>query len=294
MPKPSSKPRRNPAKLTEPEPLEIVDPRWLLKAGAVVCAFALLCVLALFWTAFYYTQWQYVLAPSRSVATNPSAASLSFSEVHFGADATGQPQLDGWWIPSDTPTSPTVLLLHDGKGSMSDALPQARNLHEANLNVLVFDYRGFGRSGGKHPTEHFMQEDAQAALTYLLTILHVPAAQIVIVGEGIGASLATTLATDHPELRSLILINAEGDIDRRLATDSRAQLVPAHLLFHEEFPLAAPLATLATPKLLLTRTTGPAPETLRQAAAPKTTVELPPTAPRQETLDAITRFLSDR
>src|ERR1700733_7884713 len=100
MPKPSSPPRRNPAPNAPPE---VVDPRWLLKAAAVVIAFAVLCVLALFWTPFYYTQWQYVLSPSHAVATNPSANGLTFTEVHFGVDATGQPQLDGWWIPTDTP-----------------------------------------------------------------------------------------------------------------------------------------------------------------------------------------------
>jgi len=236
MPKPSSKPRRNPAKLTEPEPLEIVDPRWLLKAGAVVCAFALLCVLALFWTAFYYTQWQYVLAPSRSVATNPSAASLSFSEVHFGADATGQPQLDGWWIPSDTPTSPTVLLLHDGKGSMGDALPQARNLHEANLNVLLFDYRGFGHSGGAHPTQALMQADAESALAYLRDTRHIDPSHILVYGNGLGASIAVSLCAAHHELPALILNAPLGDTEPEVLNDTRTKLIPVRLLFHEQFP----------------------------------------------------------
>ena len=275
-------------------PPVVVSPRWIITAIGTVVGLALLCGYLTLCFLFYQGQWQLSLTPTRTIIQTPTT---TFTELHFGPDASGQPQLDGWFLPAANDLASntrTALLLHSGSGSLSNALPTVALLHDAGLNVLVFDYRGFGRSGGKHPTEHFMQEDAQAALTYLLTIRHVPAAQIVIVGEGIGASLATTLATDHPELRSLILINAEGDIDRRLATDSRAQLVPAHLLFHEEFPLAAPLATLATPKLLLTRTTGPAPETLRQAAAPKTTVELPPTAPRQETLDAITRFLSDR
>jgi uncharacterized protein len=181
MPKSSPSPRRPPRHAASSED---VDPRWLLKAGAIVFALALLCALAVLWVAFYYTQWQYVLAPSRTVATTPSALGLAFTEVHFGVDATGQPQLDGWWIPADTPTSLTVLMLHGGTGSMSDALPQARTLHNANLNVLLFDYRGFGRSGGAHPTQALMQADAESALNYLRDTRHIDLSRVVVYGNG--------------------------------------------------------------------------------------------------------------
>jgi pimeloyl-ACP methyl ester carboxylesterase len=269
MLKPPSTSRHNPPQAA---PLETVDPRWLLKAGAVVFAFALLCVLALFWTTFYYTQWQYVLAPSRSVASNPSADGLSFSEVHFGVDATGQPQLDGWLIPADTPTNPTVLLLHDGKGSMSDALPQARNLHETNLNVLLFDYRGFGHSGGAHPTQTLMQVDAESALNYLRDTRHIDLSHIVIYGDGLGASLAVSLCAEHHEIPAVILESPLGDTEPQVLHDTRTDLVPVRMLFHEQFPLAAPLQTLATPKLLIITEESGGQEKLRQAADPKTIV----------------------
>jgi pimeloyl-ACP methyl ester carboxylesterase len=229
---------------------EIVDPRWLLKAGAVVVAFAVLCVLAIFWTAFYYTQWQYVLAPSRTVATNPSATGLAFTEVHFGVDATGQPQLDGWWIPADTPTSPTVVLLHAGNGSMSDALSQARALHDANLDVLLFDYRGFGHSGGPRPSQAMMQEDSESALAYLHNTRHVDPSRILVYGIGLGASVAVNLCANHHELSAIILNAPLGDTEQQVLHDTRTKLVPVRLLFHEQFPLAAPLSALKTPKLI--------------------------------------------
>jgi len=290
MPKPSSTSRRNPAKATEPETHEIVDPGWLLKAGAIVFAFALLCALALFWALFYYTQWQYVLAPSRTVATNPSATGLSFSEVHFGVDATGQPQLDGWWIPADTPASPTVLLLHGGKGSMSDALPQARALHEANLSVLLFDYRGFGHSGSAHPAQTLMQEDAESALSYLRDTRHIDLSHILVYGNGLGASLAVNLCASHHEIPAVILESPLGDTEPQVLHDTRTRLVPVRLLFHEQFPLAAPLQTLATPKLLITTEESSGQEKLRQAANPKMIVTFG-LIKDEELLNAIHRFL---
>jgi len=271
MPKPSSPPRHTPPQSAAPE---TIDPRWLLKAGAVVVAFALVCALALFWTVFYYTQWQYVLTPSRTVATAPSSAGLSFSEVRFGVDATGQPQLDGWWIPADTSTSPTVLLLHTGDGSMSNSLSQARLFHDSNLNVLLFDYRGFGHSGGAHPTQALMQSDAESALNYLRDIRHIDPSHIVVYGNGLGASLAVGLCANHHEIPAVILESPLGDTEPQVLHDTRTRLVPVRMLFHEQFPLAAPLKTLATPKLLITTEESSGQEKLHQAADPKMIVTL--------------------
>ena len=47
-----------------------------------------------------------------------------------------------------------------------------------------------------------------------------------------------------------------------------------HLLFHEQFPLAAPLSTLKTPKLLITTDQSPNQDILRNAADPKMLVTL--------------------
>jgi len=286
MPKPSSSPRHKPSRAAAPE---IIDPRWLLKAGAVVVVFALLCSLALFWTVFYYTQWQYVLSPSRNVATNPSSAGLSFNEVRFGVDATGQPQLDGWWIPADTSTSPTVLLMHDGSGSISDALPEARTLHEANLNVLLFDYRGFGRSGGAHPTQALMQADAESALNYLRDMRHINSNRIVVFGNGLGASLAVNLCADHHEIPAVILESPLGDTESQVLHDTRTRLIPVRLLFHEDFPLAVPLSTLKISKLIFINDASSNRQAVLDAADPKMIVTQGLT--NSDVLPFLSRFL---
>jgi pimeloyl-ACP methyl ester carboxylesterase len=287
MPKLTSPSRRNP-KQAGPE---IVDPRWLLTAGVVAVVVALLCALALLWTAFYYTQWQYVLAPSRAVAANPSADGLAFTEVHFGVDATGQPQIDGWWIPADTLTNPTVLLLHAGNGSISDALPQMRNLHDVNLNVLLFDYRGFGRSGGTHPTQALMQADAESALNYLHETRRIDLSHILVYGNGLGASIAISLCASHREIPAVILESPLGDTEPQVLSDTRTKLIPVRLLFHEQFPLDVPLETLATPKLVISYAAAPSPLNRSQFSDPKMTVELNSPSDTTALHNALLRFL---
>src|SRR5579875_2742015 len=227
---------------------EMVDPRWLLKALGVVLAVALLCAWGTLCLLWYQGQWQLVLHPSREVKATPAAGGLAFSDVHFGVDTTGQPQLDGWMVPaSGSPAALTALVLHGGDGSMADVLPAVATLHRAGLRVLVFDYRGYGNSAGQHPTQDSMREDAASALSYITGDQHVAAEDIVLYGQGVGASLATELAAQHHDVRALILDAPEGDLTGRVLRDAHSWLVPVRLLFHEDFPLAASLHTLETP-----------------------------------------------
>ena len=261
------------ARVAQSQPAQLVDPRWILKALFTVIVVALILTYGTLCLLFSQGQWQLVLHPSRTVAATPASAGLAFSEVHFFPGPSGEPQLDGWLIPA-TSAAPTALMLHGGDGSMADALPDALTLHKAGLNVLLFDYRGFGRSAGRHPDESSMQDDSDAALQFLAATQHTALPSIVVYGSGLGASLAVRLATNHHEIPAIILDSPDGDFEERARKDPRARLVPTRWLFNQTFPLAAPLQQLTTPKLLITFNTQHSPA-VQHAADPKITVELP-------------------
>ena len=286
----TSKHSRPPVSPRQPTAPEIVDPRWILKAFGVAAAIALVCAYIVLCVAFHYTQWEYVLSPSREVKATPASVGLSFSGVRFGVDASGQPQLDGWWIPSDSSTDPTVLMLHRGDGSISDAIPQAKMLHDARLNVLLFDYRGYGKSGGQHPTEALMEGDAESALTYLTQTRDLQPANILVYGNGLGASLAVTLCQHHNHLSALLLESPEGDMEDRVLHDNRVKLVPARWLFTQRFPLAATLHELSTPKLIISYA-DKQPQKLHDAGDPKMTVEFKSAQDPSALDQVIRRFL---
>jgi len=258
-----------------PQVVEVVDPRWLLKAGAITLLAALFCAYLTLCLLFYQGQWQFALHPTRPVAQTPAALSLPFEPVRFGVDATGTPQLSGWFIPSDSPGASTALLLHSGDGNIADALPLAQRLHTARFNVLLFDYRGYGASSGQHPTEQLMQGDAESALTFLASTRGIPLGRIIPVGQGIGASLATRLCGQHPELPALVLDAPIGDIEASVAHDPRTKLIPTGLFLNQHFALADPLSTLKTPKLIVSYTNTQPPLAAHRVADPKMTVEFP-------------------
>jgi aldose 1-epimerase len=72
-------------------------------------------------------------------------------------------------------------------------------------SVLIFDYRGYGRSQGT-PSEPGIMADARAARTWLAARAGLSENQIVLLGESIGCAVAVDLAADGA--RALVLQNA--------------------------------------------------------------------------------------
>jgi hypothetical protein len=313
---PSSNPdasRKHPKpRSATPAAVEVVDPIWLAKALALSLAAALLCAYAAVCLLFYQGAWQLVLHPTQTIDRTPASAGLPFSSIRFGDYNTGQPHLTAWWVPAQSATagpvsqarysSPTVLYLHGGSGSLSDTIPAIALLHRAGLNIFAIDYRGFGASDASlHPDAPRMAQDAAAALDYLVATRHIPARRIIPYGTGLGAPLAVQLAQDHTELPAIILDNPDPDPAATAAAARPSRIIPVRRLFGDRFAIAKPLASLATPKLLIAggtytdRSTSSDPrrvqELFQQAASPSYSITLPSVNPDAAYEDALRRFL---
>jgi uncharacterized protein len=314
MPPKNQPTSRKPSATPQPKPqFEVVDPIWLAKALALSLLAALFCAWLTVCLLFYQGDWQLVLHPTHTIDRTPATANLSYDPIHFDAAETGQPRLTAWWIPAQ-PTAPvssqlsfqpipkyaayTILYLHDGSQSLSATLPTLTLLHQAGINIFAIDYRGFGQSDASaHPTEARMALDTAAAFDYLISTRHIPAAAIIPYGAGLGASLAANLAHAHPELPAVILDNPDPDPTATAVASHPSHLIPVRLLFRERFDIATPLATLATPKLLIAGGPNSANNILalqilfRRAASPSLTVTLPPTHSEPNYQSTLTRFL---
>jgi pimeloyl-ACP methyl ester carboxylesterase len=290
MPRPTPKPNKR--AIPQPEPPEVVNPIWLVKAIGLAILAAAICGYLTFCFLFYQGQWQLVLHPTRTTSSPASIAGIPYELIHFGPDESATPQLTGWWIPADPGgryASLTVLFLADGDGSLADSISTLASLHNLGLNVFAFDYRGYGQSAATRPSQQKMIHDADSAWQYLTTSRSTPIQQIIPYGTGTGASLAARLATIHGAIPALIIDTPRTDLLDIARHDSRATLLPVGLLFHEQFPLAEPLSTLRTPKLLLSRTAA-LDQTFRKASDPKLMVEL--TDPSAALYNqSLTRFL---
>jgi pimeloyl-ACP methyl ester carboxylesterase len=230
--------------------LEVVDPRWLLKALALTLAAAALLGYLCVCLLVYVGGWQLLLHPSAKVDATPA---IPYQPIRFDSAVTGSPRLTAWWIPAESPgpTTPTILYLHDGTGSLSDNVRKLELLHRAAVNIFAIDYRGFGQSNPPHATESRMAEDTAAALDYLVDTRHIPATTIVPYGVGLGAVLAANLTNAHPELPAVIIDTPDPNAFANATDNGRSRLLPMRLLVQEHFDIAAALAASTRPKLLL-------------------------------------------
>src|ERR1700679_201994 len=169
-------PRPTPKSNTKPSSTKVqyedVSPMWLVKAIPVTILAALFCGYLTFCLLFYQGQWQLVLHPTRTSASPSSIAGIPYQLIHFGPDESANPQLIGWWIPSDPGgryAHLTILFLPDGNGSVAHSIPIPARLHNLGLNVFTFDYRGYGQSSGGRPSQQGMTGDADSAWQYLTT-----------------------------------------------------------------------------------------------------------------------------
>jgi fermentation-respiration switch protein FrsA (DUF1100 family) len=117
------------------------------------------------------------------------------------ADGT---KIHGWWLPRAGARG-ALLYLHGNAGNLSHRGESAallrRHLGEP---VLIIDYPGYGKSGGK-PSEAGCYAAADAAYDWLTKTRQIPPEKILLYGGSLGGGVAVDLAARR-EHRALILV----------------------------------------------------------------------------------------
>jgi len=126
---------------------------------------------------------------------------LPLEDAWFHAD--DGVRLHGWYAAREEPRA-VVLFCHGNAGNVTHRAEQVRVLRElAEVSVLVFDYRGYGRSEGK-PNEPGLLADARAARAWLAQRAGIPESEIVVMGRSVGGAVAVDLAA-RDGARALVL-----------------------------------------------------------------------------------------
>jgi fermentation-respiration switch protein FrsA (DUF1100 family) len=138
--------------------------------------------------------------PMSAHEVTPSGMGLAHEELSLRAE--DGVRLHGWFLPVKDPRG-SVLVCHGNAGNVSHRLDRALLIQSRlGLDVLLFDYRGYGRSEGS-PDEPGTYRDARAAYEWLRGHGQAPE-RIVIFGESLGAAVALELALAVPA-RALVL-----------------------------------------------------------------------------------------
>lgn len=176
--------------------------------------------------------------PTRDEPATPAKWGLRFQRLDFpSADGT---RLHGWLIEPETkPAKCLIVFSHGTAGSMGHHLGLATWFAKSGCMVLMYDYRGFGRSDGQAERQG-MVDDAKAAFSYARSRPDLSKLPLVSYGHSMGGakSVAALSGVKVPGLRAVIVDSSfasyrdmarhvAGTFGEKLVSD---RLAPAQLI----------------------------------------------------------------
>jgi fermentation-respiration switch protein FrsA (DUF1100 family) len=112
-------------------------------------------------------------------------------------------RLHGWLFRAADPRAPLLVWMHGNGGNITERAPMAVELARRGISVLLFDWRGYGKSGGT-PSEDGLYRDALAAVDFART--HA-GGDLALYGESLGGPYAAYAATQR-RVRCIIIENS--------------------------------------------------------------------------------------
>jgi uncharacterized protein len=165
---------------------------WPLTSVLIVCAVFVLFLAAFTFSGLYEHFLFYplndMLEPTPIEGTE--WRSLSFREP-------GGNEIVCWYYKKEANDAGLILVSHGNAGNISHRGRLAEHLiKNSNYSVLLYDYRGYGRSSGT-PQVRGILEDGLAAFDFAVQELHYKPCRIIVYGESLGCSVACAIAAQR-------------------------------------------------------------------------------------------------
>ncbi len=131
-----------------------------------------------------------VFYPSRNIDSTPASAGMKYEDLFL--KTTDGLTINAWLVKS-SPTAPIVIFAHGNAGTMGQRVMKVKFFHDLGFNIVIFDYRGYGRSSGS-PSEGGVYLDAQAVYDYLQGRDDMDHSRIIAYGASLGGAVMSELA----------------------------------------------------------------------------------------------------
>lgn len=159
-------------------------------------------------------------------------------------------RLHGWQFEAnEQPAFATIIFFHGNGGNIGSVGWVGERLASRGFDVLLLDYRGYGRSEGDVDGETGLYADADAAYEYVTKTRGVRPSSVVLYGQSLGTAVAVDLASRR---QSAALILESGFSS---ASDLASTVLPIlprrlHFLAKNRFESALKLSTVRCPVLI--------------------------------------------
>ena len=188
---------------------------------------------------------RFIFHPDHVIDRDPSHIGLRFEDVFFTTE--DGIRLHGWVIPHKEARA-TLVWFHGNAGNISDRLLNIKLLHDRiKTNIFIFDYRGYGGSGGT-VSEEGTYLDGEAAMKYLLGRDDAAARRVILFGRSLGAAVAAEMAI---RFTSLGLILESPFVSIREMARAIFPSLPIAWLLRTRFDTMEKVRLVKTPILVL-------------------------------------------
>jgi pimeloyl-ACP methyl ester carboxylesterase len=152
--------------------------------------------------------------------------------VFFTASDLKDVPLHGWYIQAPK-GRPTIVFTHGRGDNIASLEPVLEAAQKKGYGIFVFDYRGFGNSGGT-PTETGVYKDLIAACKTLKSDYGVPYQDQILMGHSLGGAIATKVMSLKPDrFKGLVLLSTFNSMKGTLSYH-RDQMKWVKWMFNEE------------------------------------------------------------
>ena len=175
---------------------------------------------------------------------NSPSSLFSKEDIHFITN--DKVMLHGWYFSSKG-SNITLLWFHGNAGNITHRLNNIEMLKPLNLNIFIFDYRGYGKSMGE-PNEEGIYLDSQAAYDWLVDIKKILPQNIILFGRSLGGICAIEVAAKNP-VAGIILESVFPSASKMARTIF--PVLPLGWAIQSKFDAIAKVPSLKIPKLFI-------------------------------------------
>lgn len=171
--------------------------RRLAAIAAALVVGSVVAVVGLAWLAAR----SLVMPRRRPLAGTPADVGLAFETLELtGADGI---RLAAWWIAAERPRA-TAVLVHGFRSTRTEMLAHAPYLCAAGFDVLLFDTRACGLSGGAMSTMGWREQDDLRVVIDQVAARS-PGRPIVVMGHSLGAATVILEGADDERVAAFVL-----------------------------------------------------------------------------------------
>lgn len=169
------------------------------------------------------------VTPKPLGATTPASEGLPFSRV---AVETDDRTLIGWWVRARAESgkvAPAVLFLHGNGSSISDYVALQKFFYRQGISSLVFDYSGFGASGGSPSLKNAIADAGSVARVFADSAGQ--GARKIAMGSALGSTvLLQAIDSVQPHVNGLVIEGVAASVREAAVRDGRIPKVIAPLV----------------------------------------------------------------